>query len=71
MVAVLERVEETKYEFDPVRFERKALVTVTYQVRWMARLRLGTPYPEVVRKVRARENRMEPPRSPQDSAVLG
>ncbi len=29
-IAVLERVEETKYEFDPVRFERKALVTATY-----------------------------------------
>jgi hypothetical protein len=50
-LAVLERLERSEWEFDPVQFKCNHRVTVTYNARWMARLRTETAYPELVRKL--------------------
>ena len=49
-IAVIERTEVATGEIDAATYERR--VEVSYLLRYLERVRLGTPYPEIVGRVR-------------------
>lgn len=52
-IAVVERVDIAEYRFDWMRYvQQEDARTVRHDVRWLERMRLGTPYGRVVERVK-------------------